>query len=423
MFRRLYMALLFVMLLICWPVAGQDGRDSVRIFFRQGRSYLDLSIGDNQASLERISDTLRVKQADPEYRVRKVAVVGGASPEGGVRLNEQLSRKRADVLFSSLAEYVHVPDSVMSFEYLGRDWGGLLSMIEADRLVPYRDEVMVLVRDIIAGGDDGVTVADGVNRLKALRGGEPYWYMYREMFPELRASRLVVCYDSPWDHGNVAEPAYASAVTAASYGTLLPAPVLSARYPQRRTPFYAALKTNMLYDALLIPNAGAELYLGGGWSMGAGWTHAWWKNDRKHNYWRIYGLDVDVRRWFGKAAVQKPLTGHHVGVYMQALTYDFETGGRGFIGGQPGGDIFDRSTWSAGVEYGYSMPVAERLNVDFNIGVGAHWGRQYEYTPEDNCYVWQSTSMKRWFGPTRAEVSLVWLIGRDNVNPGRGGRR
>lgn len=151
--------------------------------------------------------------------------------------------------------------------------------------------------------------------------------------------------------------------------------------------------------------------------------HAWWKNDRKHNYWRIYGLDVDVRRWFGKAAVQKPLTGHHVGVYMQALTYDFETGGRGFIGGQPGGDIFDRSTWSAGVEYGYSMPVAERLNVDFNIGVGAHWGRQYEYTPEDNCYVWQSTSMKRWFGPTRAEVSLVWLIGRDNVNPGRGGRR
>lgn len=75
------------------------------------------------------------------------------------------------------------------------------------------------------------------------------------------------------------------------------------------------------------------------------------------------------------------------------------------------------------MEYGYSMPVAERLNIDFNVGLGAHWGRQYEYTPEDNCYVWQSTSMKRWFGPTRAEVSLVWLIGRDNVNPGRGGRR
>lgn len=423
MFRRLYTALLCVVLGTCSPLWGQDGRDSVRIFFRQGRSYLDLSIGDNQASLERISDTLRVRQADPEYRVRKVSVVGAASPEGGVRLNERLSRKRADVLFARLSEYVNVPDSAKSFEYLGRDWGGLLSMMEADGNVPYREEVMSLVRDIIAGGDDGVTVADGVSRLKALRGGVPYWYMYREMFPGLRASRLVVSYDRPWNHGNVAGPGYAPAVTAVRQGTLLPAPGHPAVRPQGRSPFYAALKTNLLYDALLIPNAGAELYLGRGWSAGAGWTHAWWKNDSRHRYWRIYGLDVDVRKWFGEAAALKPLTGHHIGVYMQALTYDFETGGRGFIGGQPGGDIFDRPTWCAGVEYGYSMPVAERLNIDFNIGLGAHWGRQYEYTPEDNCYVWQSTSMKRWFGPTRADVSLVWLIGRDNVNPGRGGRR
>ena len=27
------------------------------------------------------------------------------------------------------------------------------------------------------------------------------------------------------------------------------------------------------------------------------------KSDRKHNYWRIYGGDVELRRWFGRRAV------------------------------------------------------------------------------------------------------------------------
>ena len=41
----------------------------------------------------------------------------------------------------------------------------------------------------------------------------------------------------------------------------------------------------------------------------------------------------------------------------------------------------------------------------------------------DNCYVWQATKERHWFGPTKAEISLVWLIGRGNFNKGKGGRR
>ena len=32
--------------------------------------------------------------------------------------------------------------------------------------------------------------------------------------------------------------------------------------------FCVALKTNMLYDALLVPNAGVELHVGKGWTVG-----------------------------------------------------------------------------------------------------------------------------------------------------------
>ena len=184
-----------------------------------------------------------------------------------------------------------------------------------------------------------------------------------------------------------------------------------------------AVKTNMLYDAIAVPNIGAEFYAGRNWSVGANWMYAWWKTDRKHWYWRAYGGELNVRKWFGKRAQEKPLQGHHLGVYGQLLTYDFETGGRGYIGGKPGGSLWDKANWGAGVEYGYSLPVGRRLNLDFTVGAGYLGGEYWEYISLEDCYVWQATKRLRWFGPTKAEVSLVWLIGRGNYNNRKGGRR
>ena len=43
--------------------------------------------------------------------------------------------------------------------------------------------------------------------------------------------------------------------------------------------------------------------------------------------------------------------------------------------------------------------------------------------PLDGHYVWQTTKKRRWFGPTKAGISLVWLIGRGNYNEKKGGRQ
>lgn len=98
-------------------------------------------------------------------------------------------------------------------------------------------------------------------------------------------------------------------------------------------------------------------------------------------------------------------------------------GGAGYIGGEPSGSLFDRCHYGVGIEYGYSLPVARRLNIDFTIGAGYSAGKLYEYLPLDDCYVWQKTKNRRYFGPTKAEVSLVWLLGRGNVNKKKGGKR
>lgn len=191
--------------------------------------------------------------------------------------------------------------------------------------------------------------------------------------------------------------------------------------PSRR-PLHFSLKTNLLYDAVLVPNLGLEFYLGRGWSVGGNWFYAWWSQNGRHRYWRIYGGEMEFRRYLGQRAREKPLTGHHVGIYGQAAIYDFECGGRGYMAGRPGSTLFDKANYGIGLEYGYSLPVAKRLNLDFGIGIGYFGGEYWEYEPTPNCYRWIRTERRHWFGPTKAEISLVWLLGRGNCNR-RGGER
>ena len=75
------------------------------------------------------------------------------------------------------------------------------------------------------------------------------------------------------------------------------------------------------------------------------------------------------------------------------------------------------------MEYGYSLPIAKVLNLDFTLGLGYHWGIFEEYLPIDGHFVWQATKKRQYIGPTKLEVSLVWLLGHGNVNQGKGGKR
>ena len=198
---------------------------------------------------------------------------------------------------------------------------------------------------------------------------------------------------------------------------------LSADTVAPRRNFYMDIRTNLLYDAALVPNIGVEFWLGKRMSVLGDWAYAWWNSNRRHHYWRIYGGELELRYWLGERAAQKPLQGHHLGLYGQWVTYDFEFGHTGQMGGEPGDNIFRRANYGIGLAYGYSLPVARRLNIDFTIGMGYFWGKYYEYIPNGGVYVWQRTCHRHFFGPTKIEVSLQWLIGRGNVNPKAGKER
>lgn len=401
-----------------------------RFYFPVGGFTPDLSYRANGSRLDSFLSGVRSQQ---EHSVlRRVSLRSGASPEGSQALNRRLSDERLASLRSLIRERLSVPDSIFVCTSLGDDWEGLTSLVETSDM-PYREEALRILRDTPMWVTRGGVVVDSRKRqLMNLRGGRAWHYMAEHFFPELRNSSVVECEFEPVvmekDMPLIAEPGDAEPAdtvivrdtverTVVVHDTIQ-VPVPMDNVPK---PFYMGLKTNLLYDALLVPNVGVEFYLGRNWTVGANWMYSWWSRDRKHRYWRMYGGEMSVRKYFGGAAERKPLTGHHLGVYGQIFTYDFETGGHGYMGGKPGGTLWDKMNYAAGIEYGYSLPVARRLNLDFVIGLGYWGGTYYEYLPMDNHYVWQATRQRHWFGPTKAEISLVWLLGRGNNNQKKGG--
>ncbi len=396
---------------------GAEVEDSVTVHFRQGKSILDTALFDNGKNLsEFLLQTKRIS-SNPDVTLKRINIFGAASPEGPVMLNRHLSERRAQAIYDYLSERMVLPDSLVTFSFAGRDWQGLKRIVESDPNVPDRDEVMTLLNDIVStatpttAGD-----AEAIAELQRIGNGAPYRYLYSHLYPTLRESAVIMQYNyNPYMalHGPniLVTPPEAGIVDIMVQGEV-----------KSCKPFYMGLKTNLLYDALALPNVGAEFYLGKNISIAGNWMYGWWDKNSSHRYWRAYGGDLAVRWWFGPRAAAKPLTGHHLGIYGGILTYDFEFGGKGWMGGLPGETLWNRCNRFAGIEYGYSLPVAKRLNIDFTIGVGYFGGKYIKYVPRGDEYEWQSTHNLTWIGPTKAEISLVWLIGCDNYNR-KGGAR
>lgn len=171
--------------------------DSVLINFRQSKWNLDLNVGNNAAALDSIDRKLTMVLNDSVYQVRHISVFGGASPEGSVRFNKFLSEHRAETLFGRFDKYKQLGDLDKTFVFYGRDWEGVLRLAEKDTVLPYRDETLALLHAIVKekkelGGEDPKR---SLERMKALRNGIPYRYLYRNIFPTVRASKVVIDYD------------------------------------------------------------------------------------------------------------------------------------------------------------------------------------------------------------------------------------
>ncbi len=427
--------------LTAFTVLGYTDADSVKVYFRVGHRQFDPALGNNRAEMDRFVG--EVREVASAGDLDHIVVRAYASPDGLNKANQQLSVSRCKVIAEYIAKHTGVSPELIATEPGGIAWDELKSLVLANPDVPSREKVLdILENTPVWVFDSAGKIIDGRKKqLMDLGRGVPYRWMLTNLFPELRnavaVSLYVVDKVEPQPEPIVEsrpEPAVIEETEVSDTREVtadttrieaqLPYPANEiAPIPASPKPFYIALKTNMLFDALLVPNIGAEFYLGKNISVYGQWMYGWWDRDPRHRYWRLYGGDLGFRLWLGKKAHEKPLTGHHLGVYGGVLTFDFELGGTGYMGGKPDGTLWDRCLVNAGIEYGYSLPVGKRLNIDFTIGLGFLGGNYIKYFPFDNEYYRDKEYKMRYFGPTKAEISLVWLIGRGNTNRQKGGER
>ena len=378
-----------------------------------GEPLLDPKFGNNEASLNDVIQFLNEVRNDTTIELTQVTFCGSASPEGGNKLNRNLAKRRCANMEQYVRQRIQLPDEVVKRQEWSDAWQKLAIYVENSDM-PNKKEVLheLLETPEYTYNKYGALVDSRKKRLMDMNYGRTWNYMLDKFFPSVRnASAILVTIRKKNEPAPQPEPQPVPEEPKQPEPVVQPEPIVDTKQPA-----YFAIKTNMLYDALLVPNVGVEFSLGKRWSVAADWMYGWWSRNKSHRYWRVYGGGLTVRKYFGAKAAEKPLQGHHIGINAQMLTYDIEFGGKGYMGGKPGGTLWDRMNYTIGAEYGYSMPVARRLNIDFSLAAGYMGGRYYEYTPLDGHYVWQATKNRKWIGPTKVEVSLVWLLGHGNYN-------
>ncbi len=163
------------------------------------------------------------------------------------------------------------------------------------------------------------------------------------------------------------------------------------------TPWY--IKSNLLYDAVLMPSLEVEYRFNKRWSAAVEGNMAWWHRNSKHKYYQLATILPEVRYWFKPQGNRR---GHYVGLFGGGGWYDLENGDKGYKG--EGG--------MAGVSYGYMFPVGKYLAFEAGLGVGFLTTEYEEYLPIDGHYVYQQTERTNYFGPLKLKFALVWNIGR-----------
>lgn len=294
----------------------------------------------------------------------------------------------------------------------------------------YWDEVLdILDRVPVWVYDDAGRVVDGrKKRLMELRGGAPYREMQGTLFPALRSSLAVSLYVKKDSVGMVigaGEARDAEKVSGEEMqvveesegaGFSGGAEVVDERTDTEVVESMSAsdgvqrlaVKTNLVYDAALVPNVEVEWLFHLRWSVSLEADVAWWKKDSKHKYYQVWAISPGCRYWFRMRA---PWHGQYVGLMAGVGAYDLENGHTGYRG----------EAGFVGATYGFMWPIGQHLSFDTEVGVGYMHTRYKEYEPLDGHYAYKRTRRMNYVGPIKLKFSIAWRFW--NVDDKKGGAK
>lgn len=412
--------IIFLLLNICtviW-VMSQTVADSVRIHFqpRSGRIKPDY---DNSFLCDFLE---RIHRNAAGGNVERLVVRAYTSPDGVSTDNIQLSANRCRSVADYIISQTGVDPVLIDMHPGGIAWDKLRDMIAADSCVPGRmkaldiiDHTPIWVRDVY--GD----ITGGRKKgLMDLKEGQTYLWLRQHFFDRLHYATVVlyvkqseVVPHAPLarviQDGKVKTPAFIADSVIVNKLQLPCLSVIKSICPSaaesgRLSAGRLALKTNLLYAAVLLPSIELEWRLSDYWTMGVEGNMAWWKKRTDHKCYQLAIANTMVRRWMRGGSLRK---GFYIGAFAGAGLYDFENGKKGYLG----------EGVMAGLSIGYLWPLGRHFAIEAEAGGGWMMTRYKEYIPYEGHHLYVRTQNMNFFGPLKLKLAIVWLLGH-KVNRG-----
>lgn len=197
-FARLVAGIIITLLLITIDAHAQVADTIVisaqarsRIDFKVNFTEFDRAYHGNESGLEKLLAKIDSMVLNPLMKVKRITVVGTASPEGPYRNNERLATERAKAFISILRSRYSFPDSIYAVSTIPEDWEGMRLMLADDSSITYAAVVIKFL-------DETEHLAPDTReyRLKQLDGGRPYASIRDNVLPYLRRASVRVDYDT-----------------------------------------------------------------------------------------------------------------------------------------------------------------------------------------------------------------------------------
>lgn len=170
-----------------------DERDnSLTVYYKINSYVIEPDYADNRQTLTNLLAAIDIIRRNPDAKVERVVVAGFASPEGPFELNDRLAWERAVSVKEYVLRHTDLQDRDILLFNGSADWRGLRMMVEKDRFVPAKQQVL----DIIDFQPiwDSRTQTGRITTLRNLNGGESYRYLVENIFPKLRNGAFIRVY-------------------------------------------------------------------------------------------------------------------------------------------------------------------------------------------------------------------------------------
>ena len=382
-------------------IGAQNLTDTVTVYFRKESAILDTTYMENGKRIDAFLKRYKSIEGVCTNTNVRIETVGSSSPEGQYQFNKLIAGKRMERIARLLRKELGLTADQIQSMVIDEDWSGLIRYINEDPKVSSQARILKTIGQYGANESyDDETVA----QLLKIEYSRPYWYIYHNIYPKLRAAKIILTVDlskflSTIDDIIIEEEelVFEDEPFVFENDTL---PAIMDYIPTNKGDL--VLKANAIGYAMGVANIAAEYYFAEHWSVNLPFYYSGLNYFKKTLKFRVCTIQPEIR--YHIPAVDGLFVGGHLGLgwFNMALNGKYRVqdadGKRPAIGG------------GLGLGYRHQFKKSPNWGMEFSLGGGVY-DVKYDllYNEENGPYA-QKGIRKTFFGVDNAAVSFTYTF-------------